>query len=118
MINPTNKFFRTRIRKNFSLIVTKHNLIFSLGILLFISCAKNENLHVRTFKTNNGWGYTITNNEKIIIKQNIIPVISKNKSFKTEKEALRVGQLVLQKLTDDLSPTVTKKDLILLDINI
>lgn len=69
-------------------------------------------------KTPSGWGYYIINNEKIIIKQTVIPVISKNKSFRTEEEALKVGNLVLQKLKDDLSPTVTKKDLFLLAIKI
>lgn len=48
----------------------------------------------------------------------MIPVISAVKSFETEDDALKVGNLVLQKLKADLSPTITKKDLILLDIKI
>lgn len=89
-----------------------------LVLFLFISCNKNENLNVRLLKTTTGWGYYITNNDKIIIKQTVIPVISKNKSFETKQDALKVGNLVLQKLKDDLSPTVTKKDLFLLAIKI
>jgi hypothetical protein len=87
-----------------------------LGLFLFFSCNKNENLNVQSLKTDTGWGYLITNNQRIIIKQTVIPVISKNKSFKTEQQALKVGNLVLQKLKDDLSPTVTKKDLFLLAV--
>ncbi|WP_232735223.1 DUF4907 domain-containing protein [Flavobacterium sp. 5] len=64
----------------------------------------------------NGWGYQITNHDKIIIKQTIIPVISNSKGFKTEKEALIVGQLVLKKLNSNNSPTITKNELILLKI--
>jgi hypothetical protein len=116
--NSAPKFFRTTIRKNLSLITTKNKLCLLLGLLLFVSCNKGENLNVQSLKTTTGWGYFITNNKKIIIKQTIIPVISENKSFKTEQEALKVGNLVVQKLKDDLPPTVTKKDLFLLAVKI
>lgn len=114
-INSTKKFFWTKIQKNLSFrsTITKLLLVF-----LFISCEKNENLNLTSLKTQNGWGYIITLKEKIIIKQTVIPVISENKSFKTEEEALKVGQLVLEKLNSNLSPTVTKKDLLLLSIKI
>ncbi|MFV8321454.1 DUF4907 domain-containing protein [Flavobacterium sp. LS2R12] len=117
-INATNTFFWTTIQKNFYLLITKNKVLFLLGLFLFISCNKSENLILKSLKTPTGWGYYITNNGKIIIKQAIIPVISENKSFKTEREALKVGNLVLQKLKDDLSPTVTKKDLFLLAVKI
>ena len=116
--STTNKFFWTTIQKNLSFLISRNNAFLLLGIFLFISCNKNENLNVKSLKTPTGWGYYITNNEKIIIKQTVIPVISENKSFKTEEEALKVGNLVVQKLKDDLSPTVTKKDLFLLAIKI
>lgn len=118
IINSTNKFFWAAIQKNFSFLKTKNNHFLLLGLFLFISCNNNENLNIKPLKTPTGWGYCITNNEKIIIKQTIIPVISENKSFKTEEDALKVGNLVLQKLKDDLSPTVTKKDLFLLAVKI
>lgn len=117
-INFTNKFFWTKIRKNLSFVNAEKNCLILGTIFLINSCSKNEILNVQSLKTPTGWGYCITNNEKIIIKQTVIPVISENKSFKTEGEALKVGNLVLQKLKDDLSPTVTKKDLFLLAIKI
>ena len=117
-IKPTNIFFWATIQKNFTLVKKINILLFTLGLFLFISCNKSEKLKVESLKTATGWGYCITNKDKTIIKQTIIPVISENKSFKTEEEALKVGNLVLQKLKDDLSPTVTKKDLILLAIKI
>jgi len=97
-------------------MLNKHNMLSILCLSLFISCNKTESLKVQPLKTESGWGYIITKDEKIIIKQTFIPVISENKSFKTENEALKVGNLVLQKLKDDLSPTITKKDLFLLAI--
>lgn len=115
-INFTNKFFRTKIRKNLSFVNTKKRCFILGTAFVLIACNKKENLNVQALKTSTGWGYYISNDKKIIIKQTVIPVISENKSFKTEAEALKVGNLVLQKLKNDLSPTVTKKDLFLLAI--
>lgn len=91
-------------------------LIFCFIIL--ISCTRNKELNLASIKTTSGWGYVITLKEKIIIKQTVIPVISENKSFETEEEALKIGQLVLDKLSSNESPTVTKEDLSLLSIKI
>jgi hypothetical protein len=84
--------------------------------LFLIFCQKEKKLNVHSIKVNNGWGYAITNNNRLIIKQMIIPVISEHKSFQTEQEAMAVGQLVTEKLDANLSPTITEKDLILLKI--
>ena len=85
-------------------------------LLFFVACTKKEVLTTAVFKTNSGWGYTIAYKEKVLIKQSVIPVISDNKSFETESDALKVADLVKQKLKQNLSPTVTKNDLILLKI--
>lgn len=89
-------------------------IIFSL----FISCNNNEEYLVKSFKTSRGWGYTIAIDSKVVIKQTVIPTISNQESFKTEGDALRVGNLVLERIKQNLSPTVSKKDLILLEISI
>ena len=107
IINTKRQFFWSNIQKN----------LFS--ILLFatvIACTKKENLHIESIKTATGWGYTISNENKILIKQSVIPVISDTKSFATKEDALKVGDLVMQKLNKNISPTVTKNDLILLKI--
>lgn len=117
IINKSNyKFFWGKTQKNFSYILNLSLIVFIIGLVLFIFCRKEQDLKIQSLKTINGWGYVIKNNDKIIIKQSIIPVISESKSFKTEKEALAVGQLVIQKLNSNNSPTITKNDLILLKI--
>jgi len=103
----TKKFFWSKIQKNLFLFVL---------LLLFAACTKKEVLKTSAFKTKSGWGYTIAYKEKILIKQTIIPVISDNKSFATESDALKTADFVKQKLKKNLSPTVTKNDLILLKI--
>jgi len=115
-INTNSKFFWKKIQKNLSYILNLRLITFLIGALIVVFCQKEQDLKIQSIKSTNGWGYIIKNNDKIIIKQTIIPVISESKSFKTEKEALSVGQLVLKKLNSNNSPTITKNDLILLKI--
>jgi hypothetical protein len=90
-----------------------------LVVLLFlISCTTKEEYEVKSFPVNNGWGYTIEINNKIIIKQTVIPTVSAKRSFNSEADALKVGNLVLKRIKQNLSPTVAKKDLFLLEISI
>ena len=107
MTTNTKQFFWIKIQKNL--------MLFTI-LLIFVSCTKKEVLTTSVFKTNSGWGYTIAYKEKVLIKQSVIPVISDNKSFETESDALKVADFVKQKLKQNLSPTVTKNDLILLKI--
>lgn len=105
-------------KKHFWTKIQKCLILFVL-LLSFISCTKKkDSLTAVAFRTNSGWGYTIAFKEKIFIKQTIIPAISENKSFATESDAKKVGELVKAKLKHRLSPGVTKKDLILLKIKL
>ncbi|WP_433835296.1 DUF4907 domain-containing protein [Flavobacterium anhuiense] len=108
MIINNKQYFWSNIQKY---------LIFFI-LLLFIACSKKDALITASFKTNSGWGYTIAYKEKVLIKQSVIPVISDTKSFQTEDDALKVAGLVKQKLKQNLSPTVTKNELILLKIKL
>lgn len=93
-------------------------MISVITLLLIVACNKKENYHVESIKTATGWGYTIATDEKIIIKQTTIPAINNYKGFTTEKDAIKTAHHVVKKLETNLSPSVSKKDLILLDINI
>ncbi|KRD08079.1 hypothetical protein ASE21_15380 [Flavobacterium sp. Root901] len=105
----TAQFFWNKIQKN---------VLFLIFALLIVSCTKKETLKAESFKTNSGWGYSISYKNKILIKQSIIPVINDNKSFSTEEDALKTAHLVIDKLKHNLSPTVTKNELILLKIKL
>lgn len=107
IINMKKQFFWSKIRKN---------LLFLFLLLQITACTRNETLKTESFKTTSGWGYSIAYKNKTIIKQSIIPVINDTKSFSTEEDALKVGNLVAEKLKENNSPTVTKNDLILLKI--
>jgi hypothetical protein len=116
-IKKNNEFFWSKNQKNLSYILYLVLIISIVGLFIFFFNPKQQ-LKIKSIKTTTGWGYQITNHNKIIIKQSIIPVISQSKSFRTEKEALDVGQLVLKKLNTNNSPTITRNDLILLKIKI
>ncbi|MBS7252633.1 DUF4907 domain-containing protein [Flavobacterium branchiicola] len=107
IINTKKQFFWSKIRKN---------LLFIIAVLLLSACTKKEAFKIDSFKTNTGWGYTIAYKNKTIIKQSVVPVISNAKSFSSEEDALKIGNLVVHKLQQKTSPTVTKNDLILLKI--
>ena len=109
IINNTKRFFPIKIRKN---------SYFLLLVLLFTACTAKSSFKIESFKTKTGWGYSIASNGKILIRQSIIPAINERKSFKTEKDALKTGHLVNEKLSKGLSPTITKNDLILLKIKL
>lgn len=114
----TNKFFWKKNQKNFLYLLNLSLILFIIGSLIFTFCQKEQDLKTQSIKIENGWGYIITNNNKVIIKQTIIPVISESKSFKNEQDALAVGESVVKKLKANNSPTITKIDLILLKIKI
>lgn len=107
-----------KIQKQFFWCKIQKNVLLAIFILQFLACAKNEPFKIEAFKTTSGWGYSIAIKDKIIIKQAIIPVINDNKSFSTEADALKVANLVVEKLSQNISPTVTKNDLILLKIKL
>jgi hypothetical protein len=97
----------------------KMKFIKLLFVFLFlVSCKNKAELEVKSFKVNDGWGYTIGTNDKIMIKQTVIPTVSTKRSFKTEADALKVGNWVVERIKQNLSPTVAKKDLILLEISL
>ncbi|MFH6990357.1 DUF4907 domain-containing protein [Flavobacterium collinsii] len=108
----------TKIKMQFFWSKIWKNVLLMILILQFLACAKNEIFKIEAFKTTSGWGYSIALKNKIIIKQAIIPVINDSKSFVTESDALKVANLVVIRLNQNRSPTVTKNDLILLKIKL
>lgn len=104
--------------KNHSYKRYLNTFLLALVLISFVSCKKNDALFgVNSFKVNDGWGYEITINKKIVIKQSVIPSVKYKKSFKSEDDALKVGNFVMKKVKHKESPTVDEKDLIALQID-
>lgn len=84
----------------------------------FIYSCNNNEWKASSFRTENGWGYSISKSGKVYIKQSTIPAVSGVKNFKSEEEALKVGELVAKKIAKNTSPTITESELKLLNIDI
>jgi uncharacterized lipoprotein YehR (DUF1307 family) len=82
------------------------------------ACSNNQTYKTQTFKTPSGWGYAIEYKGQTIIKQSIIPVINDSKSFAKKEDAQKLAKLVVKKLQQNIPPTVTKNELILLKIKL
>jgi hypothetical protein len=100
-------------------------LLLVLGVLLigFIvikttTTNKKEPFTTSVYSTNTGFGYSISYNNVLLIKQDYIPSIQKNQSFCTEQDAQAVANLVLEKLYKKVNPSVSPLELKKLGIKI
>jgi hypothetical protein len=85
--------------------------IITILLLCITHCQVNEKINYRVIRVENGWGYELFDGEKIIIHQDVIPVIEGNSPFLSRKDARKTGKLVLQKLNDGKIPIITGQDL-------
>lgn len=98
-------------------------VLLGFAILFFIYrkvITPAENIQLKTFKTNTGWGYDIVKDDKLYIHQEIIPAIEGFKSFITKEEAEKVGKLVLQKIKNKEGgglPQITREEIDSLQIS-
>ena len=68
-------------------------------------------VNASVFKTDKGWGYSIIVNNKLYIRQDIIPAVEGNQGFATKEDATKVAELVLNKMKNKEKPIVKKEDL-------
>lgn len=68
-------------------------------------------VNASVFKTDKGWGYSIIVDNKLFIRQDIIPVIEGNQGFATKEDATKVAELVLNKMKNKEKPIVKREDL-------
>ena len=95
---------------------TKHSIIviiLSIAIAAAIPFLYKHNerkISYQTFHRGSGWGYNIVVNGKLSIHQEYIPAIAEKKEFSTEIQAKETAQLVVYKLKNNKSPTLTKTE--------
>lgn len=83
-----------------------------LVFILFLNCTPKKSLYrIKVFEVEQGWGYSIFNKEKLIIRQQYIPSISSQKHFKSEEDAYTIGKLVIEKLKLHKTPRITYVEL-------
>lgn len=100
--------------------------LFLITVFIFCSCQGNTasvsppeaiqnkdsmSIGAYAFKTTDGWGYSITVDDKLFIKQSTMPVVEGNRSFISESDALKVANEVIAKIKMHQKPTLQKADL-------
>jgi hypothetical protein len=86
-----------------------------LACLIFIFSCQNPKAEL-TYKIvkseNGGFGYMIFQKQKRIIDQPFIPCIKSIRGFATEKDAEKIGKLVIWKIEKgERPPSITEKEL-------
>ncbi|MBV7531856.1 DUF4907 domain-containing protein [Chitinophaga sp. sic0106] len=66
---------------------------------------------VEPFQIRQGWGYKVNVAGKTFIYQDVIPGVAGNHVFKSRADALRVGQLMVEKLTSHQIPAVSAAEI-------
>ncbi|OED40301.1 hypothetical protein AB832_03640 [Flavobacteriaceae bacterium (ex Bugula neritina AB1)] len=74
-------------------------------------------IQVKELSNKQGWYYEIYKEKKIIIKQESIPGISGFQNFKSERDAQKIAELVVQKLKHQITPSITPKELKICNIH-
>jgi hypothetical protein len=104
-------------------ISRKYYLFLVVGVLalvlgLWLAYRHNQQkdelvlVEVRPFNSSFGWGYEIVAGGKVYIHQEFIPAIPGKHGFKTSGDALKVGKLVVSKISaKQMPPTITVNEL-------
>ncbi|MFI1773234.1 DUF4907 domain-containing protein [Thalassobellus citreus] len=101
------------VKKKYTIAVV---FVLSISLIALIVVRMNVNTinnhyEVLVYEANSGYGYSITYKEKLLIKQDYIPVIQNVQPFYSYNDALKVGGLVKEKLKNKENPKVSLIDL-------
>lgn len=94
-------------------------VIYFIGIKVSTHSKKsNSNLITITInKVKGGYGYVLSSNHKVLVKQKYIPAIQEKKVFCNVEDAKKVASLVKHKITTKKNPTISLEELKNLNIN-
>lgn len=103
-----------------TVIYIRKNFVFASLFLLILGCKRSQTsdhkgqMFVQVEAIQNAdksWGYQISADHKVVIKQEFVPVVPQKMGFKTKEDALKTGQQVIQNLKKKNSPILDSADL-------
>ena len=100
------------------LIAQISSLIISLESDEIYKQRSNSNLITSIYKIENGYGYSLSNNTKILIKQDFIPGAEGKHPFCNIEDAQNIANLVKKRIKNKQNPRITKDDLNTLKIKL
>lgn len=108
-MNNTNLF-------NYIKIALLISALLVITIVVINLTVNNQKGHLTPYslsvlKEKNGWYYEVSLNDKLLIKQLYIPAVKGNQYFRSKKDAKKVGELMIHKLKNKKTPTITYNDL-------
>jgi len=87
-------------------------LLITIGTVKTVVFPNNTSSYtIKTFEIDNGWGYSIFKNDKLVIRQKEIPAIQTKKRFETKDDAETCAKIMLNKLKERKIPSITKREL-------
>ena len=86
-------------------------LLLILIVLLTALSIRSHRYYVNVFVSEGGWGYDILSNNKTIIHQPFMPVVNGQVTFRDKYSAEKAGRLVMKKLQNNQSPTISREEL-------
>jgi hypothetical protein len=89
-------------------------MLLVVAALLLLHKKHDEDLlpvRLTAIQTTKGWGYEIFVDGKIFIKQETLPAVTGDRSFRSKEEALVVGNLAVEKIVRGKMPAITTEEL-------
>lgn len=90
-------------------------VVILIAVLMDLKTQKHQfddDLKLEIINTSNeGWAYRILYHDKIIIYQKSIPALAGNTPFSSFEDAEKIGSLVVERLKNRQSPSITRADL-------
>ncbi|SEW54856.1 DUF4907 domain-containing protein [Chitinophaga arvensicola] len=109
--------------------MTKRNIITFCGITLIVLAVVTGFSYQRTnhdadmvpieaeaFQIRDGWGYQVKIDGRPYIYQDMIPGVDGHRTFRSKENALKVGNVVVQKLMNHKIPSMSQEELLALHI--
>jgi len=87
-------------------------LLSSLAVLFFVVFfTGRDDTGLDTFRSGNGWGYSVSADNKVIIMQPFIPAVEGKKPFSSRKDARKAGKMVIGKMKEGAEPSLAADEL-------
>lgn len=87
-------------------------LLTSLAALFFVVFfTGRDDIGLTTFRSECGWGYSVTALGKVVIWQPYIPAVEGMKPFEKSRDAKKAGEIVVERLRNGEDPSLTREDL-------
>ncbi|MGS2762214.1 DUF4907 domain-containing protein [Sinomicrobium sp. M5D2P9] len=86
-------------------------LLTGIAVIYLFYPQKRDEITTEVVEVPGGYGYLVKSGNKVLIRQEIIPVVQKISPFCTYNDAKAVAGLVKQKMMEKEGPAITKEEL-------